>query len=326
MFDNLKTPKKQIDGVELFNCNRIPGFANCHLGKDVKGQPVIILSVKNDGPASTQSILLENLRVEHGIHCKISPPIGPEFSGRFSILHCTSSDRDLHIYFLQIMNVILKYINDDSPANELSIAINKLARLFHALSKPASQTTQGLWAELYLIVQSRNPRIMIESWHTEATEIYDFNYGNQCVEVKCSSKRMRQHFFSYEQVYPPLGSSVLVASLFVEPTANGTTLGELWDKARDFALSEPDLRIKIENVCLDALGSTWINAREKAYDLELARHSISFFNIDDIPRISKRNPKGVSEIRFRSDLSHVNPININSYNEYGSLFNACIAS
>ena len=43
--------------------------------------------------------------------------------------------------------------------------------------------------------------------------------------MKSSSTRSRDHVFSFEQVYPPSGASVLVASVYVEDQTNGRLLG-----------------------------------------------------------------------------------------------------
>ncbi len=324
LFDSLVLPVEESKDNITFSSVVIPPSSDLHVGKDYQGRPIIILGSMNRESQSSTVIELENLRVEHDVQCRISISAGPPIEDRFSLVHCLSQERSLHEYFLQTMLMIVESIPNGSTTTELSEAINKLAQLFHSLVKPASRPTQGLWAELFLIINSNNPLIMIEAWHSNPKERFDFCFGDKRIEVKSAGNRRRRHHFSFEQAYPPNQISVLIASLFVEPATNGITLGELWDKARVLAMSYTDLRMKIENVCIDALGCTWHNAVEKAYDAQLAQQSLSFFDIDKIPRVSKDQPDGVSDIRFCSDVGLSTPLKSTSSFINGPLFEACI--
>lgn len=324
IFDTLVLPKEQSENNIAFNSTAIPSSANLHIGKDYRGRPVVILGGMNQELKTSSPIKLENLSVEYDVLCRISTSAGRAIEDRFTLVHCLSEERSLHEYFLQIMMMILESIFSGVSKNGLSEAINNLAELFCSIVKRPSRSTQGLWAELFLVVNSNNPKMMIEAWHSNPQERFDFCCDDQRIEVKSSSNRKRCHHFSFEQVYPPSDISVLIASLFVEPTTNGTTLGELWDKARVLAGSNSDLGIKIENVCINALGSTWYSALERAYDAKLAKQSLSFFDVHKIPRVSKDQPNGVSDIRFCSDVNLSTPIESISSFTIDSLFGACL--
>ena len=71
---------------------------------------------------------------------------------------------------------------------DLKIEIEKLINLFTKFSKPALKTIQGLWAELLIIEQSKNPDYLIQSWHSSTTDKYDFNDGIDKIEVKSTFK------------------------------------------------------------------------------------------------------------------------------------------
>lgn len=323
IFDDLNAPIGDDNEDFMFNSTKILQKANIHLGKDHQARPVIIVGNLFGKPQNYPAIELENLSVKHGILCRISASEGPSIEEKFSLIHCLSEERPLHLYFLQTMEMILESIPASSPSFELSEAITRLAKLFHSLIKPASRSTQGLWGELFLIVNSNNPLIMLEAWHSDANERFDFCLNGQRIEVKCSRNRKRQHHFSFEQVYPPPGVSVLIASLFVEPVTNGLTLGDLWDKARRLAVSNTNLSLKIEDVCIEALGATWNSALKSSYDEPLAKQSLQFYDIEKIPRVLRDQVDGVSEIRFCSDLDLASPETNTSSASEGPLFDAC---
>lgn len=325
LFDNLSVPEEQERELITFSSTLISGFDKFHIGKDSNARPALILDISTEESSFPRAIELENLRVDHNILCQMSTPNSPDVIDRFSIVHCLSRDRALHIYFLETLSAVLGSITTESAAYSLTNAINKIAELFYLMKTPQMSSTQGLWAELFLIINSNNPNHMLEAWHSDASERYDFSSGDHRIEVKCSRNRKREHYFSLEQAYPSIGTSVLIASLFVEQSTHGITLGELWDQARDHVVGNPDLLMKIENVCLTVLGTNWENSRQQAFDEHLASESLTFFNIDEIPRVSEDNPVGVSEIRFRSNLGLVGPVSSEAYRSECPLYSACLS-
>jgi hypothetical protein len=272
-----------------------------HLGKDAQGRPAILLNVAAS-PVRPASIVLQNLRVEHTLHCRITTD-GVVLDGQFSLIHCQSEDVVLQNCFLDLAETILQSLPPAPTAAQLSDAVERMAVLFLALERPASRTAQGLWGELFLIANAKQPVIAAEAWHTEVCERYDFALALCRLEVKTANDRTRNHYFSFEQVYPASGVGVVIASLFVERSAAGTKLGDLWDAVRSAVTAQPELRLKIDEICLRSLGSSWSDARSLGFDEQLAKQSLAFYDVQDIPRIPSDLPAGLSELRFRSDVS-----------------------
>lgn len=292
-----------------------------HVGKDAQGRPAILLTVAAS-PIRPPSIILQNLRVEHTLHCRISTN-ETVLDGEFSLIHCQSENAVLHNCFLDLADSILQSLPTTPNAAALSDAVERMAALFLAAERPPTRTAQGLWGELLLIANSKEPVLAAESWHTEACERYDFALALCRLEVKTSSDRTRNHHFSFEQVYPAAGIRIVIASLFVERSAAGTKLGDLWDTVRSAVAANPDLRLKIDEICLRSLGSSWSDARSLSFDEQLAMQSLAFYDAQDIPRVSNNPPRGITEIRFRSDVSLGRTIS-DAHRPLGPLLNAII--
>ena len=94
--------------------------------------------------------------------------------------------------------------------------MDRLIELFRAMTTPSRKSVQGLWAELFLIAQSRQPTILVDAWHMLPEDRYDFAMDDQRIEVKSFSGSLRQHHFSLEQLQPPEGVKTLIASMLVE--------------------------------------------------------------------------------------------------------------
>jgi len=321
VFDTLRSP----DGAtgNHFIASQLAGFPDRHIAKDLSGHPAVLFEVlRIASDRAPLNFALENLRVEHEVQCRVGNLQGQTHTGRFTILQCLNDDRGIQDYFLRTMEMMVESLPANAKVAQISDAVEHLIELFQAMRRAPTRTVQGLWAELFLIVQARDSVVLLRAWHDEATEGIDFSRGSERIEVKCSADRMRRHFFSWEQVNPSAGTTQLIASLFVEPAAGGTTVGELWDRARALAAHDSDLRLKVEKVCLDSLGDGWQEARFMAYDAQRAAHSLLFYNVADVPKVSVELPPGVSEVRFRSDLSFAAPVGPASIHDRRELFRA----
>ena len=249
---------------------------------------------------------LANLRVEHNVRCGVSRQGGGVEIARYSIIQCLSSDRAVQACFLRTIGGVLVGLDGHVGARDLVDLIDRLVVLFRLVGKPRERTIHGLWAELFVILSGSNPAMMIDAWHSQSMERFDFSRGSERLEVKSSSMRSREHMFSFEQVYPPSGASVLIASVHVEEQTNGRSLGYLWDRVVD-AVPNAEARIKVERVCAQSLGQDVGAGRRFAGDWNVAVESLTFYEVGDIPRPSGDCPAGVSQLRFRSDLSLAEP-------------------
>lgn len=319
IFEKIKRPTQDSSGIEIFSGVQIPYAEQHHLGCDRKGRPVILLKMLDSNPIAPM-ISLENLRVEHNIDCRIITPSGKTVSGVFSLIHCISENESLKSYFLRVMDALLNSLSLDPTPDEIALAVDELALLFMALRKPSSKTIHGLWAEMFIIVESAKPVDMLKAWHQEYSEHFDFSSGLQRIEVKCSANRTRCHYFSLEQVYPPKGVSALIASLFIEQSSGGISLLELWNTIRGYASGNTELVMKVERIGMDTLGKSWSERSKECYDNELARESLRFYNINSIPRVVQDQPAGVSEVHFKSNIENTQPIEVMEYRNKGSLF------
>jgi hypothetical protein len=198
---------------------------------------------------------------------------------------------------------LLLQLSNEPTSRQLSELFDRIAALFLALERPPTRSVQGLWAELFLISKATNAGFLVESWHNDSVEHHDFAHALHRLEVKSCADRSRTHHFSYEQVYSPNGVRVAIASLFTEKTASGISLGDLWDQVRAQVSESPQLRLKVDEICIQTLGDTWQEARSARFDSSLASQSLAFYDVEDIPRIPSELPLGLSNVRFRSNLS-----------------------
>ncbi len=80
-----------------------------------------------------------------------------------------------------------------------------------------------------------------------------------------------------------------------------------------------DLLLHLDNVVGLTLGDSLRHASEERFDRQLAERSIAFFDPDVVPKVSPILPMGVSDVRFRVDLTNVPSVDVGEYRSRGGL-------
>lgn len=302
----------------------IPGYTNYKLGKDPNGLPGLLISVPGFQETTLPSrIVLENLYVMPDVVCRIFRTDGSSDDGQFIVAHCTTEDPVIQVYFLKTINTLVHAIGINPSRHEVIRALTILIEIFRSITQPPRKSIQGLWAELFLIATSRNPAKLLDAWHVLPEDLFDFSAGNTRIEVKGTAGRVRKHHFSLEQLNPPPGTTVLVASLFVERAGAGISLTDLVGRIRDRVKNRPDLLLHMDQILSLTLGKTWLRtSSDERFDYELAKSSLAFYDASLIPRIRADLPPEISQVHFIADLSNCPPTNISQDTSRNSLFEA----
>lgn len=309
----------QTENSKLFNATALNDFPFAKIGVNYFGFPVILISSKFDQThLSQKNIKLKYIELTHNLECKVSEN-GKSKIDNYSVIIFKSNEETLQNYFLGIAQSLLNSLSKKPTQKEVFETFKNFIEIFRSLTEIPTKTIQGLWAELMLIEQSKNPETLINYWHNIPEEKFDFNADNQKIEVKSSSNLERVHIFTAEQLNPPNDSQVLIASIFTKQVSNGINVLDLLDKI-DNRIKEIELKVKIYRIVSRTLGNTFEQTTKIKYDYDLAKNSLRFYKHQDISKVERINiPERVSEVKFKSDLTKITPIDINLFTE-GQLF------
>jgi hypothetical protein len=324
LFGSLVLPLGRPAGGSL-SAIAIPGTYGHRLAKDASGSPCLLLRQPSSA-SSTPPIRLQNLRVSYGVACAITHPDGSEEEGTFTIIRCTSAAPSLFPHFLRIASPVIAALGAKPTAAAVRGAISGLVALFQALATPARKSVQGLWAELLIIRRATDPATVVSAWRGVPNGRVDFVGGAQRIEVKSSSRRLRAHHFSLEQLTPPRPARLIVASIFAEPVGHGLSLQRLADDVRTALARDPALLTRFDSIFYATLGAGWSDAMEECFDFELAAESLQFFDSACIPAINGPLPQAVRDVHFTSDVSAVPPLARERLIAAGGLFAAVVPS
>jgi hypothetical protein len=274
---------------------------------DRHGLPALLIGVI-DADVAGPPLVLEHIRMQQGVDCRVTEPDGSTESRRLTIIRCTDDDAVTREYFLRVGGTVLEAIGDAPTSEVVNRTIERLVELFRALAVPPRKSVIGFWAELFVIAYSHDPAVLVRAWHKSPDERFDFGLGDERLEVKAASGRVRRHHFALEQLLPIRGVDVLIASLLIERSSAGPSVRELVESIRAEVASDASRVLHVDTVVGLTLGSAWRAAMDERFDGKAASANLAFFRPDVIPTPPGTMPPGVTEVRFVSDLSSCPPV------------------
>jgi hypothetical protein len=221
---------------------------------------------------------------------------------RFLVLECDGSDHELLLQFLHLVDTLSLV---ESTAGAFDEKVRRVFELFRAFNTHGTGTPQGLWAELLLIAIAKDTEYLARAWHSEPNDLYDFVADGSRLEVKSTTREVREHEFSYEQLKSHADATI-VASLLLRESPNGANVFDLLEEVLA-RLPKPDLRIRVESIVRRTLGESWREAHDVRFDVQAARASLTLFRACDAPCVAEPIPASVKRVRFVSDLSAALP-------------------
>lgn len=307
----------------MFSAISIPEFSNHRIAKDKLGNPSLLLAVDDQNQfVSSPNFKLLNVLVLYDVKCSILQNNFLIYKN-FTVISFIGKDNQLKNYFITLCDTLLRGLGNSPLCDAVRNEISRFVELFRLATEPQIKTVQGLWAELFLISESLDPKILVRCWHCIPEEKFDFNNGAEKIEVKSSSNGLRLHNFSIDQLHSSGDSKIIVASLFVNQSSTGTSIANLIDEIKSKLSTNLDLINKLELQIASTLGKSLMESFNLNFDYQLAKDSLRFFRAEDIPKIElEKVPPSVIDVRFKSDLSELNSINPTDFNADGDLFSA----
>lgn len=305
-FDVMPLPKPSTASSCSFSAVPMEPDSAHKLGKDEGGCPCLLIATGPAAKARTRvPLVLENLAVLFDLRCHVSSPTKTSQLGTFTVIKCVAADPVVRSYFLSLLPGISAAIGRTNDRAKVAAVVEDMVELFRALTAIPKKEIQGLWGELLVIHEAKDPVALAEAWHGEPGDRYDFNRDSERIEVKTTCRKPRQHHFTLEQLTPPEGTRLIVASLIVERSGAGQSIFDLVDAIRQRTGAKPQLHLRITRLVHQTLGDAWQTARNVRFDYEAAKQSLLYFDGTVVPKICPPLPSRVSQVSFVADLDDV---------------------
>lgn len=274
----------------------------------------VMIFVKCSDEKVTSNINLKLFNVTFNIPCKLNDHNNAQ-KEKYSIIKLISNETNIQKYFLDVICIVLNTLPALPKVEQLKREVCTIISLFTSTPQLSKEAVKGLWAELFVIENSKDPLYLLKAWHVSTDDKYDFNDGINKIEVKATSNEERIHHFAIEQLHPNKESQLLVASLIVINSGLGTGIFDLVDSISS-RITDTNTLLKLNKEVLKTIGSHIEEAKELKYDYALAKNEIEFYNYKDIPSINiKYVPENVSSVHFTSCLKGLTAVKLNTFSD-----------
>ena len=289
-----------------------------YLAKSSEGGPVFLLH--DASPASySPAIELRHVSVQFHSTCRVTTTSGT-VEDQFAVISCDASAPELHAVFVRCVAAAVEQLPPMASTSELHKCVQLLLDLFRALGRPSSREVTGLWAELFVILQSKNIARALECWHSDPFERFDFSWAAGCLEVKAAVGDVRQHEFALEQLRSPIGGAGYVASMLLQPLSGGVGVVDLANSIERAVAAHPALRQKLWENIAAALGSDFSQRLDRRFDVSYAERGLAVYAMGDVPAPQQPADPRITAVRFRVDMTAVTPSPGTPADVLGTLF------
>ena len=314
LYEKLYSPKE----LNVYNTDKISTNHNHLIGVNSKNQVAIIFDATGQSGVNDN---LTNISLQHNLPCGIYDKSNERVDKKVSIILCKATDEKVKRLFLKSLEGTILSLKTKISQKEIDEFFKSLIKLFEKISKKRETGLIGLWGELFIIYNCKNNEgliNLINAWHPENEETFDFYMSNEGIEIKTTSQGNRKHHFSYEQLVPK-NNKIIIASILLRPSNSGYSVKDLKEQI------QKNLK---DQTCIEKLNYLYdiitINSTEEQidktrYDLEWALRNINFYDQENVPKIIEPLQYGVSNVKFVSDL--MNSKNIENFENYKILQN-----
>ena len=302
------------NSTEGYLVENIPFFDNHKIGLSNDGNPIFFIKFHNSDLISQIDYNLELISIRFNCNCNLKQEDDFEYKDTFTIIQLNSENEIIVDYFSNIILLVIARIGNYPSLNTFKKELNLLIELFGKLNSPSTKAIQGLWGELFVIEQSTDPIYLIKSWHVNTTDTFDFNDGIDKLEVKSTINSKREHIISNAQLFPSSNSILIICSILLLESGQGTTIFDLIDKIVARLNNDLESINKLHKVVFSTLGNDIEKSAELCFDYNYAKDNILYFDHHVIPKIYPQYvPTEISDIKYKCNFSNLTVINQNLF-------------
>lgn len=318
IFDALPIPEA---GAYAFSTESLDKTHTIRIGKSSAGSPAFLISVTD---AKMTPIELRNIRALFNARCRLSVG-GEAIEESLTVVECTAADVEVQRLFLRGLEPIIESIGPSPSADRTRELVEDLIELFRHLSRPATRSVVGAWGELLLLVSATRPADLLEAWHVDPSERFDFLKGSLRLEVKTTRAGKRQHSVSLEQLSDP-GARVALVSIRTQGAGGGVSLRDLLDELLVRLGNDPEAQLRAMQGLASCLGSDWSDALDVRFDRELATATLAMFDAEHVPSIPVPIPSEITSVSFVLDLTSCTPLKASDLYTAGGIWAAAMGA
>ena len=300
IFKNLNTPIG--NEKDLYKAEVIEDTSH-RVAVNQKNQLTLLL--KTIDTISIEPRSFTNLEIRHSVECFIEKEPNSKEKEIFSIIVFKSTDVNLIKRFLELITLMLDNFSNEISTADIEKFVEELIEIFKPEENISKTTLTGVIGELITIYIADDKDKIINAWHTQNSENFDFYKENVALEIKSTLKNSRIHAFKINQLNNPK-IKILIGSFLIKEKINGVNFDKICDLIKS-SIVDKEIEKKFITNLYKIIKTSYVNNFE--IDLNYSINNFFIYDAEKIPKI-KDAPAGVTNVVFNSDLSSVEKTNI----------------
>jgi hypothetical protein len=274
----------------------IPGYELHRLGRTRDGAVCLVISATSSSKAARPDVRLQNLTIQRRVLCDVVRPTGEREQIHGSVISCCAQSQDLRGFFLDLFDQALSSIGRNPSEEQIDSWLEQATSLFAELEAPSAREIRGLWGELLVISEARDPTAYIRRWHECPDERFDFLSGSFALEVKTCTDLERIHLFSLSQIRPSADIEVVVASIPVRLDPHGVSVVGLLS-AIEARVTDAEALKKLRQTAFHVGGASLLDAPQR-FDRRAASDGLRLMRASQIPGINEPLSTEILDVRL----------------------------
>jgi hypothetical protein len=262
---------------------------------------VVLLTPPDDQPDPPTR--LKSLTLEPRIHLVLEQQGARPVKEERGLVSLRLADPEILDPFLAVAAALVRLLGPMPAPGEVSAGMRRLVKVFDRTEAPRGSVL-GLFGELVVIATSKDPRALVDAWHVRVDEKFDFAAAGSRLEVKTTTKGVREHMFGLRQLKPVPGADVRIASIMTTETSAGTSIGDLVTRVEAALGGDADRQVKVHQQVAMTLGSDWPQYLSHSFDEVQAAQSLVVLDPLLVPQVEDP-PIEVVAVTLTVDCSHV---------------------
>jgi hypothetical protein len=298
---NIQKLYEEILKIKTSNSNSFNAIVSndCYYGID-KDKNIVFISKSINKNVRSMAQQTKQLYLGRNISCTVNSSKGIE-RNIFDIIICFDKNPAHIIMFLHLTQVYVE-VSKTKDSNITSF-FDSLKSLFANKQQLSLSELQGLYGELYFINFMNKLGINVGIyWQSQDKMKFDFSIDAiKKIEVKTTTNEMRKHKFRHEQLVSDI-YDIWIVSFLLSNDDHGLSLYELAEMVMHNNPSNLQLHTRITKL-LNNYSTTELQSIR--FNEQYTNTHIRFYNTKNVPRFLERQPDGVSNTEYDSDLSTV---------------------
>lgn len=215
------------------------------------------------------------------------------------IIKCDySSEKEREIFF-DLCPIFIEASTSENQVETLLETVSVLASFFANTNEPSDNELQGLFAELYAMLEYKSDFDLAYYWQSRQRMTFDFSINDKYkIEVKSTIKNERKHHFRHEQLRDD-PYTVYVLSYMMRHDDQGLSLFDLIKSVRPLLLHDVRKLMAIDKILKNTSDE---RLKEFRFNVDYINQKKALFRAKDIPKFDGPAPNGVTNTEYDCNL------------------------